>query len=172
MSRHEQQREDLLREATALVERIELKIASHTEPIFIGFRPDAAASFYFGQDRVYHFNAAGQLRRAYLAGQLYKAHQTRLIALDRRRTTTETVLLSQAQSPDQTAAILANLQSLLTELKRALASDAYTITGQVPAAANIIPRIQSWLGTYLPTIAIADRPNVAQKAPTPQYPMP
>ena len=73
-------REDLLREATALVERIELvphrdRQFDASEPIVVGFRADGALSIFFGDDPVYQFNAAGELRRAYCDGLLFKAVQ-------------------------------------------------------------------------------------------------
>ena len=70
MARDESDREDLLREATALVERIELAPAdaADDEHIVAGFRRDGALSIYFGADPVYHFNSAGELRRAYCDG--------------------------------------------------------------------------------------------------------
>jgi len=73
MAREEEPREDLLREATALVERVELQIEGFAETIVAGFRRDGAASFYFGQDFVFQFNTANQLRRGYVEGRLFKA---------------------------------------------------------------------------------------------------
>jgi hypothetical protein len=160
MSRQEHEREDLLREATALVERIELSIPGHSEPIFIGFRKEGAASFFFGQHRVYHFNTAGHLRRAYLAGTLYKADEGRLIALERQRLPTETALIRRDLSTEQASALLADLQSLLTQLESALAATAHAITGQFPANTNLIPRIQSWLTAHRANIHFAAKPNV------------
>ena len=47
MARQEQEREDLLREAVALVERIEVQTAREQGTVVIGFRRDGAASVYF-----------------------------------------------------------------------------------------------------------------------------
>ena len=92
MARDESSREDLLREATALVERIELRItapisAAHDrdDHVVVGFRANGAASFFFGDDPVYQFNSAGQLRRAYCGGLLFKATHGRLVSLQRVR---------------------------------------------------------------------------------------
>lgn len=68
MARDESRREDLLREATAFVERIELVPSSSTSkaaetPIVVGFRADGALSVFFGEDPAYQFNAAGELLR-------------------------------------------------------------------------------------------------------------
>ena len=75
MARRESDREDLLREATALVERAELTIEGFDEPIVVGFRRDGSASFFFGADPVYQFNTAFELRRAFVVGLLYKAEE-------------------------------------------------------------------------------------------------
>ena len=47
MAQRETNREDLLREATALVERAEIRIPGESEPIVVGFRRDGSASFFF-----------------------------------------------------------------------------------------------------------------------------
>src|SRR5437588_282047 len=88
MARETTDREDLLREATALVERAELAVADWPEPVVIGFRRDGAASIYFGGDPVYQFNARGELRRAFVADRLFKAEHGILAALDRQRSAT------------------------------------------------------------------------------------
>src|SRR5687767_14012240 len=102
MAREESNREDLFREATALVERIELvpKLAKSTastitagdEPIVAGFRTDGALSSFFCADPVYQFNAAGELRRAYCDGLLFKAVNGRLVSLRRERNEQEVQL--------------------------------------------------------------------------------
>ena len=78
MSRTEQDREDLLREATALIERVELRVSGWSESVVAGFRRGGQASFFFGADLVYQFNAALQLRRGFHNGQLIKAEDGRL----------------------------------------------------------------------------------------------
>src|SRR5262245_23002530 len=87
MAREESDREDLLREATALVKRIELAPpgGSANDHIVIGFRDSGAASVFFGAEPAYHFNSAGELRRAYVDGKLLKAERGRLVELNRVR---------------------------------------------------------------------------------------
>src|SRR5262245_2457169 len=97
MARQESEREDLLREATALVERIELAprsaAGSATAHVIAGFRRDGGLSIFFGDDPVYQFNAAGELRRAYCEGKLVKAVGGRLANLSRLRTVGEVQLV-------------------------------------------------------------------------------
>src|SRR5688500_8421146 len=106
MAQRESNREDLMREATALIERAELVLPGAAEPVVVGFRRDGSASFFFGADPVYQFNAAGELRRAYVGGLLYKAVSRHLVALRRERTETETILLSCELSGEETAHFL------------------------------------------------------------------
>src|ERR1700704_5517811 len=95
MAREESSREELLREATALVERVELipNVAISDGHIVAGFRRNGALSVFFGEDPVYQFNAAGELRRAYTNGKLLKADRGRLAALQRVRTQNEVQLV-------------------------------------------------------------------------------
>src|SRR3954462_9073696 len=95
MAREESSREDLLREATALVERIELIPNGSTSDghIVAGFRLNGALSLFFGEEPVFQFNACGELRRAYSDGKLLKADRGRLAALGRVRTQNEVQLV-------------------------------------------------------------------------------
>ncbi|MEX2174089.1 MAG: hypothetical protein WD872_06985 [Pirellulaceae bacterium] len=160
MSRHESPREDLLREATALVERAELVVAGYDEPITAGFRKDGSASFFFGVDPVYQFNAAGELRRAYVGGRLVKAEQGRLVALRRERSATEVALVREELSAPQTEQLLAAMSEHLLRLRTALGQDAFECRGQVPAEADVPSRIGDWLAALPPRVAVAGRPNV------------
>src|SRR6201999_1137217 len=85
MAREEEARENLLREAVALIARVELKVEGFDEPVVGGFRKDGAASFFFGQQIVYQFNQAGELRRGFFNGKLFKAEDRQLVELTRER---------------------------------------------------------------------------------------
>jgi hypothetical protein len=160
MSRRESDREDLLREATALVERAELKVAGFEEPIVVGFRRDGSASFYFGADPVYQFNTARELRRAYIGGLLYKAEGGRLASLARERTPTAVLMNRLDVSDNEAAEILATLRHQLRTLHGALVARQFEISGQAPADADVVSRINEWLGVMTERIDIARAPNV------------
>ena len=160
MSRSESDREDLLREATALVERIELQLPGYDEPIVIGFRRDGSASFFFGADPVYQFNSAGELRRAYAGGLLYKAEAGRLVSLRRERSATETALIRHELTPAETTALLAGLTGHFERLRAAFQNDAHQVHREVPAAANLSTRILAWLQQLPATIPLARAPHV------------
>ena len=93
MARQESDRDDLMGEATALVRRAEWKPLSGVEAVVTGFRRDGSMSLYFGADPVYHFDETGRLKRAFLAGRLYRTQGTTLAELTRRREKTETHLI-------------------------------------------------------------------------------
>ena len=94
MSRRVETREDLLREATALSPRAQLRVATEDQSweVFVGFRKHLALSVYFGEDPVFHFNSFGQLRRAFVNDRLLKAEQGRLIELQSVRSDSSVVL--------------------------------------------------------------------------------
>ncbi|MEQ8785771.1 MAG: hypothetical protein RIC55_05710 [Pirellulaceae bacterium] len=155
MAREEVDREDLLREATALVERAELHVEGFAEPIFIGFRRDGCGSVYFGADPAWHFNTRLELRRAFVDGRLIKAESGRLAALERRRTEREVQLVRSNLSDEQMQAMLARVRNALDQLQTSLANvENHTLVGQSPAGVDILRRIRDWL-TALPRDLVA-----------------
>jgi glycine/D-amino acid oxidase-like deaminating enzyme len=157
MARHESEREDLLREATALVERIELSL--YGQSVFAGFRRDGCASFYFDGDPAYHFNTQRQLRRAFVAGRLLKAEQRRLVSLERRRDAEEVALIRHEMTPVEIRALVQTAMQQLAQLGAAIQQQGAQIVGQVPPDGNVMQRVQQWLAG-LTTIEIAESPHV------------
>lgn len=160
MARQESDREDLLREATALVERVELRVAGTAEPIVVGFRKDGAASVYFGASPVLQFNAAGELRRAFVDGRLLKAERGRLVALTRHRTAGEVALVREALTAAEHEELLAAAQLRLAALLAALEASAFEIVGVVPEQVDVALRVRRWLADRPSEMTVAARPNV------------
>jgi hypothetical protein len=160
MARQEIEREDLLRDATALVERIELAPlpAASSDHVVMGFRSDGAMSVYFGADPVYHFNSRGQLRRAFRAGLLFKADQGRLVSLRRVRRENEVQLVRQDLADEAQTQFLADTQARLHELVRQCAERKLVAVGQVPAAADVLGRAIDWLA-QLGDVKVAESPH-------------
>ena len=153
-------REDLLAEATALVERAELIIAGFDQPIVIGFRRDGCASVFFGAETAYHFNTQQQLRRAYLGGLLYKAERGQLASLQRRRTIDEVQLLRDDLSDVESTRLLQELQGRLLQLVRSLEAGEFEVTRQIPSDRDVVSRIRAWLTEICRTeIQIAASPR-------------
>jgi hypothetical protein len=160
MARESADREDLLREATALIERVELQVAGLDEPVVVGFRRDGAASFFFGPDAVYQFNARNELRRGFLNGQLYKSTYGRLASLTPVRTADQTELRRHDLNDAETQKFLSGAIALLKKLLESLTACEYTLVGQVPADGDVIGRISRWLADLPEAISIAGSPRV------------
>lgn len=168
MAREESEREDLLREATALVERVELlpnSMAARAvdelpsgDPIVAGFRANGALSVFFGSDPVYQFNASGELRRAYVGGVLVKAVNGLLATLERVRTESEVQLVRHPLSTEVQARFLEKISQQLRGLEAFLERGAFETVGQVPADGDVVGRVRSWLAANR-VIVVAARPN-------------
>ena len=105
MAKQKQDKEDILREATALVNRVELKLGGEGEPddsVFVGFRRDGAVSFFFGAEPVYQFNTQHAFRRGYYQNTMLKAEQGKLVQLTRSREGEQLVLLRREFDNQQT----------------------------------------------------------------------
>jgi len=160
MARHESDREDIMREAIALVERAEFHLAGESEPVIFGLRREGASSLFFGQDPVFHFNSRNELRRAYVGGDLIKAEQGRAIRLRRVRTQSEVQLQRSALTPVEGNALIDLLQSRLVALRTGIDMGGLQVVAVHPPEADMIDRLQTWLATLPERIVLADRPNV------------
>jgi hypothetical protein len=169
MARDEQDKEDLLREATALIERVELTTTTHDGPasqrevrhsVVVGYRRDGSPSYFFGTDPVYQFNAAGELRRGFHGGKLLKAEQGRLVELTRKRTESATTLLSRDLSEIETGEVLDDARLRLTALVAHWLRGGYTVVGQVPVNGDVMRRVIADTEVLLAKeLKIAAKPN-------------
>jgi hypothetical protein len=141
MSRHEADREDLMAEATALRERIELELPGETKRVVAGFRDEGRFSLYFGPDPVFHFDAGGALRRAFVGGDLYRSQAQTLARLTRTRIGSKVNLVRHDLDPCELESFLAAMRERLDQLQTALRSGEVQVIQQVPADANLLPRL-------------------------------
>jgi hypothetical protein len=160
MARQEQDREDLLREATALIERIEFRGADFPDPIVIGFRRTGEGSIFIGADPVFQFNSHLELRRGFFHGQLLKAEKGTLVALERQRTVDEVLLLRTELTAPQTEAVMSRLYACLATLRQTLSEQRFTVVGQVPPDVDVLGRVVAWLNLLPEKVTIAAVPNV------------
>ncbi len=156
MAREEHDREDLLAEARALVERVSLRIVGAADEVIVGFRRDGCASVYLNPDRAYHFNTAGQLRRAYIDGLLVKAEHARLASLRRERTAGAVELVRHDLSQQETQVFLEAMRCELVALGGSLAAGSFEVIGQMPDGVDVVGRVRTWLAALPGEPQIAD----------------
>jgi hypothetical protein len=163
MARDESEREDLLHEATALVERIELAppgdLSNASERVVAGCRRDGALSIYFGSEPAYHFNSSGELRRAYCNGLLLKAEAGRLVSMQRRRQEDEVQLVRHELSEDEQADFMKGMSNRLQDFAKKCRGGSFVTIGQVPADANVLPRVVAFLAEHQ-EVTIAKSPRL------------
>lgn len=145
MAKHEQDREDLMREAVALPDRVELSVAGFECLVTIGFRSNSAMSLFIGQDPVYQFDPEGRLRRAYVDGLLYRSQGTTLALLKRERTETATLLLRKDLDAGSLHGFRTTMQNSLEILRVCLETGQFTSVRRVPESVDHIPRIHTAL---------------------------
>ena len=159
MARHQEDREDILREATAFVERVELEIDGLEDPVVVGFRSASGPAFFFGADPVYQFNSQSQLRRGYRQGCLLKAEAGRLIELRRERTESSMNLVRHELDEQQLSEFIRQLTGNLQFLGEALVSQHFRLVGQIPVEVDVVGRVSRWLAEMPAILTIAEIPN-------------
>ena len=132
MARNEVDREDLIAEATALSQRVEMQVPGEPELVVAGWRDDGRLSIYFGPDSVYHFDADGGLRRAYAAGELFRSQGSTLARLIRRRGETLVELERYDLTADELQTFMAAMCRRIAALIETLESQTMTIVRQIP----------------------------------------
>lgn len=158
MARNEKHREDLIAEATALVDRIELQMPETSEKesqiIFAGFRSNGFLSIYFGQDLHYQFDLDGRLRRAFVDPDLYRASYGKLSRLERRRSDDQTVLVRTDLDDQQSLEFINSCHQRLHALRTQLTSDDANVLKSVVAkkqttTADLLNRLAECLQTVI-----------------------
>ena len=168
MAKQEQDKEAILREATALVNRVELKLGGERESgdsVFVGFRRDGSVSFFYDGEPVYQFNTQHAFRRGYYQSTMLKAEQGKLVQLTRSREGEQLVLLRREFNDQQTAEFCEEMRQNLLNLLAAIRNDEYELIGFVVAnestAQQLLFQIADWIEQHAIQIRIADVPNVA-----------
>jgi hypothetical protein len=153
-------REDLLRDARNLTPRVQIRavIGGRDAAVFAGFRGESL-SLYFGPEPVFHFNAAGELRRAFLAGRIVKAEDGRLFGMERILGENQVELRTSAVPEDEQQTVFADLAARLAGLRAAFARGEMTIEGQEPAGGDAVERLKRWLERHA-TSRVAASPRV------------
>jgi hypothetical protein len=132
VARNEVDREDLMREAVALTRRVELCVSGETAPIVVGIRDNGCWSVYFGGDPVFHFDAEGRLRRAFVDGHLFRSQGTGLSRLTRLRTDRESNLLRYDLPPQELADFWCAAGPRLCRLADSVRDGTARVLAQIP----------------------------------------
>lgn len=159
MHQERQDRENLLKDAVALVERVEISLHGSGIPIVIGFRRNGCLSIYFGSDPAYHFNSLGQLRRAFVTGKMIKAEKGRLAELRRTRRGGQVELSPTELSAEQQTGFLEDLQQRAKSLAHSLEHGAFHVMGKIPADVDVVGRGRHALKELEKNIDIALGPH-------------
>jgi hypothetical protein len=142
MSRQESDRDDLFQEIRALSPRVEFQVLPGGEVVTAGSRAATGGwSIYFGADPVYHFDASGGLRRAYVDSQLYRTQGTTLARMNRQRTAEEVQLVRRDLSTMEVASFASAMRSRLNWLREAMQQGRAKLLRQEPselAVANLL----------------------------------
>ncbi len=139
---------------------MELHLPGDEPPIVAGFRRDGAASFYFGSDPVFQFNARAELRRAFVNNQLIKAARGGIVTMDRVRTESAVELHSRELTDLESTELLTLAASRLSRLLAVIHAGTGRIHGQVTSEVDVLARVRTWLERHATNIHVADSPRV------------
>ena len=136
MALNESHREDLIREATTLTERIEFSAGQGVDPVFAGFRRNGFLSIYLPTDVMFQFSGQQRLRRAFVDGFLYRAQGTTLARLQRERTGNSSSLIRNDLSPTELDEFRNSAQRQLTSVYELLVDPGTKLLRSVPESAG------------------------------------
>jgi len=142
MARQESDRDDLFAELAALSPRVELRVGDSADAVCAGRRESTGGwSVFFGPDRVYHFDASGRLRRAYVEGFLYRSEGSTLSRLQRERSAARTTLLRQDLQPEELQTFFTEMRFWLGNLVAQIKSGQLRVVRQTPEHEDVLSEI-------------------------------
>lgn len=153
MARNEADREDLFAEAVTLVRRWEGTMPACSVPLLVGFKERGDVSFYFGPDQVYHCDAEGRFRRAFVQGFLYRSQGDRLVRMRRHRSDTETALLRTELTDDEAVSFRSDMVASLAALRQSLQEHRVTTLRQRPEDDH---QLEAAMATAIETVLAVD----------------
>lgn len=168
MAKQEVDREDILREATALVNRVELKVLGRADGdhIVFGFRECGSLAVYFGSEPVYQFNVNQALRRAYHQGCLLKAVDCLLVSMRRERHDRKLQWISTSWDDEKTREFVGQVCRDMSQLVIAIETGEVQVIGFVTAmqqttAETLTTQFCDWCNDHLPDLQVARVPGVS-----------
>ena len=158
MAKHEASREDLIRDAVAMVDRAEY-VSAAAETVVVGFRSSGAISFYFGDQPVYQFSTERKLRRVYWEG-IVKAESGRLTRWTKTYHDHAVQMIATPLESAEQATMLAEMQRRLIALRDGLGSGTWRLTREVSQpGSHASVRVKQWLEDMPETFEVADSPH-------------
>lgn len=167
MARNESDREDLIREATALIDRVEYQVSFTNESVVVGFRRDGSISFFMGPDKVFQFNSQDELRRGYFDGHLLKAERGKLVRLSRKRLDGEVQLVRHELNRSEEQAILSVVGESIAAIRDELSAGTAKPIRMVSSELNTDPhtdaheRVSAWITGWNGDIVFAASPRLS-----------
>lgn len=157
MALDEHDREDLIREGTAMADRGECVIDNTV--VVIGFRSRGQVSLFCGTDPVFQFNERNQWRRTFWMGRRFAAENGRMVELirpDRGGKVTLTTVMVDDGTHDQ---ITQSLTHWLNAIGQAIANDSVEFRIEGADCGSFRQRVEKWRAKLQTPIVIADSPN-------------
>lgn len=159
MAKDAHDREDLLREATAYVKRMEFRVPDVEQVLFCGFRDNGAWSLYWGQDQVVQFNQSGAMRRAFWQGRVLASFRHRLHRLHRHRSA-RAKLSREPLSDEEQTLFLQMWEHRLKDLQTTLTGRRHDIIGCIPEDVDVSQSTLEWLIAHAMPLQLAMHPGV------------
>ncbi len=146
--------EDPMREAVALVERVELRTGEPQTPsgspaVVAGFRRNGFLSVYWGDDPYYQFDDLGRLRRALIDGRLFRTEGLGLAQLTRESGPCASALLRHDLDRSELADFRQAMLARVGALHEALVNGHIEIVQQVPPESPVVDRLVTGLEIVL-----------------------
>lgn len=164
MAKQTEDREDLLRDGTAMSVRGRLLIDG-TE-VVIGFRSRGQLSLYWDQDPVFQFDEAGRLRRAFLDSNRLKVEKGRLVRIKKADehdgpSASRLRLIVESLSEIEQSVILQSLSECLQQIDEALDPLALARREQElqtvgASEADFALRVRNWISQLESPVRLAD----------------
>lgn len=150
MARHEHDKEDLIADATVLVDRAEFRvpdIGSRSCLVTAGFRENGQLSVYFDQDPFYQFDDDGRLRRGLEDGFLFRSQTTTLARMHRERDRNQTMLVRHDLTAEELIAFRQRMRDRLQDFQSALVADRLQRLRRVLVSGDFEDRLRQRLET-------------------------
>lgn len=161
MAKQTQDKEDLIRDGSQFIRRLELDLQPSKRPakqdielprsVFCGFRENGACSIYWGQEFVIQFNTNCELRRAFWESRMvatYKRIPHWLKSEGSGRVRLQRVSFSDDEVSRFERATTQTLDRLADVLDSIASTELESAIRQVPQDADVAGEVRSWLDNW------------------------